>query len=105
MWRRRAHWVVLKKGWDLTSDAPALDPNRLFSSFTRSFRIKDLHKLSLLLVTRLDQIDLLESQCLLRDLRGARVLRESNIIPKDVGKGAIPILAFEGRSAIEHLIY
>src|SRR4051794_21964283 len=42
VWRSRAHWVVLKKGCVLTSDAPALEPNRRFSSFTSSFLIKDL---------------------------------------------------------------
>ena len=43
--RRRAHWVFLKNGWALTSDAPALEPSRRFSSLHRSLRINDLHRL------------------------------------------------------------
>lgn len=46
MWRNRAHCVDLKKGCPLTSEAPAREPNRRFSSFTNNFLIKDLQLLS-----------------------------------------------------------
>lgn len=43
--RRRAHWVVRKKGWVLTSEAPAREPMRRSSSFISSLRIRDLQRL------------------------------------------------------------
>lgn len=46
MWRSRAHCVARKKGWPLTSLAPALEPNRRFSSLTSSFRIRLLQLLA-----------------------------------------------------------
>lgn len=45
MCRISAHWVVRKKGWPFTSDAPARAPSRRFSSFMRSFRMSDLQRL------------------------------------------------------------
>jgi hypothetical protein len=38
-----AQLVAFNSGCDLTSEAPARDPSRLFSSLTRSRFIKDLH--------------------------------------------------------------
>lgn len=45
MCRMSAHCVCRKKGCVLTSDAPALAPRRLVSSFIKSFRMMDLHML------------------------------------------------------------
>ena len=45
MCRRRAHWVVRKKGWVFTSEAPAREPMRRSSSFMRSLRMRDLQRL------------------------------------------------------------
>lgn len=45
MCRIRAHCVVRKKGWVLTSDAPARAPSLRSSSFMRSLRIRDLQRL------------------------------------------------------------
>jgi hypothetical protein len=45
MCRRRAHVIGLKKGWFLTSEAPAREPNLLTSSLMRSLRITDLQRL------------------------------------------------------------
>jgi hypothetical protein len=49
MCRSKAHWVDRKNGWAFTSDAPALDPRRRFSSLTRSFFIRDLQLLQLII--------------------------------------------------------
>lgn len=45
MCRIRAHCVVRKKGWVLTSEAPARAPRRRFSSLMRSLRMRDLQRL------------------------------------------------------------
>lgn len=45
MWRKRAHCVARKKGWVLTSEAPAREPMRRSSSLMRSLRIRDLQRL------------------------------------------------------------
>jgi len=45
LWRRRAQEVERKKGWALTSEAPAREPRRRSSSLMRSLRMRDLQRL------------------------------------------------------------
>jgi hypothetical protein len=45
--RSNAHCVVRKKGWDLTSLAPALEPNLRCSSLHNNFRMRDLHNVDI----------------------------------------------------------
>ena len=45
MCRRSAQVIGLKKGWFLTSEAPAREPSRRISSLIRSLRITDLQRL------------------------------------------------------------
>jgi hypothetical protein len=47
----------LKKGWLLTSEAPAREPSRLISSFTRSFRTTDLQRLGYRLLAESDEVE------------------------------------------------
>jgi hypothetical protein len=47
----------LKKGWLLTSEAPAREPSRLISSFTRSFRTTDLQRLGYCLLAESDEVE------------------------------------------------
>ena len=42
---------------------------------------------------------------LLRYLRRARTLREGYLVPENVGKRCIAVLALERRSSIQHLVY
>lgn len=35
----------------------------------------------------------------------SRCIWERDVLPEDVGEGAVAVLAFEGRGAVEHLIY
>ena len=69
----------------------------------RSFRISDLQRLVFLLafVDVSDQMGL----NLLRNLWRAGGLWEWYIVPKDIGKSSIPVLAFEWSSPEKHLIY
>lgn len=45
MCRSSAHWVLRKKGWVLTSEAPAREPMRRSSSLISNLRIRDLQRL------------------------------------------------------------
>lgn len=46
----------LKKGWDLTSEAPAREPSRRISSLTRSLRITLLQRLRKMLASTTDGV-------------------------------------------------
>lgn len=101
MWRINAHWVVRKKGWVLTSEAPARAPRRRFSSLMRSLRTRDLQRLYFLAYCQQTSGE----RSLLCDLRCSRMFREWYIISQDIGESSISILAFEWRGSIQHLVH
>ena len=91
-----------KKGWFLTSDAPAREPSRLTSSLISSFRMSDLHRL------RWNQPRLPKHEYprpnLLADLCHVRMVRERHFISEDVRKSGVSILALEWGRSEKHFI-
>lgn len=101
--RRRAHWVVRKKGWVFTSEAPAREPIRRSSSLISSLRIRDLQRLQRVNLVTPSKV-LLEGDYILWYLRDARVFGKEGFVSKDIGKGNVASFALERRRAVEHFV-
>lgn len=92
--------MVRKKGWVLTSEAPARAPRRRFSSLMRSLRMRDLQRLG----WGVSWIVVEGRKGWIRDLLGnlgvSGPFREGDVVAQDVGEGCVAVLALEGRGAV-----